>query len=161
MTRWSAVPSSSSMSSWLRDSPGTRGLVFSHLLFVTEQKLRRRRGVFMACTFLCWGTLDFVDSHKWILASMLDPLAVEKSTRVSHRRSPLSVYLAYYVTRTSIKCEVAPLLWILQTGRNACPSSQSPPMLVRMKARQKLSCSNRPAESFRGHVFAMSCWAFS
>ena len=147
-----------STSSLYCDMPGTRDWA---LLFFSDTtrdcaKLRKSRGVFLGCVRVSWDLLPYADSWSWIL----DQLSDEKSTRdcpKRPRRIRLAVHFACCVTRTSSKCRVAPLLRFLQRRRNSCPSSQSPPMLVRMKGRQKLSLSKRPAESFRGYAFAFNC----
>ena len=113
----------------------------------------RSRGVFFGWVLVCWDAKSFADSFNW----MLDLLSVEKSTRdcpKRPRRNRLAVHFACCVTKTSSMCRVAALLRSLQSLKKSWPSSQRPPVLVRMKGRQKFSFCKRPAESFRGYALS-------
>ena len=88
-------------------------------------KLRNTRGVFFACFVADCDGLLFADSCSW----MLDQLSVEKSTidcPKRPRRTRLAVHLACWVTRTSKRWRVAPLLRFLHKRWKSCPSSHSP-----------------------------------
>ena len=62
----------------------------------------------------------------------------------------LATHRECWVTSTSIKCLVFSGLRFRHTRKNSCPSSQSPPILVKMKGRQEDSVRRRPFSSLRG-----------
>ena len=62
----------------------------------------------------------------------------------------LATHRECWVTSTSIKCLVFSGLRLRQTLKNSCPSSQSPPILVKMNGRQEDSVRRRPFSYLRG-----------